>query len=210
MSKLDSRIPPRGRSFHPVSRVAAEEYAEAYDIEMNTAYQLMQTAGKKLVDRHLMYSPDGQRKNWMNWVGRAEYHDGEGWIELHWWHELLPHLFMLRKQFTTYQLKQAAALRSVYSWRLMERLQQYADDDGAGRAVFTLDDFCDSLQVPPSCVKHYGSLKRRIIDPAVRELRDKDGWLIDWRPTRSGSRKITGLRFDFERSQQQRFELTPE
>ena len=115
----------------------------------------MQTAGKKLVDRHLMYSPDGQRKNWMNWVGRAEYHDGEGWIELHWWHELLPHLFMLRKQFTTYQLKQAAALRSVYSWRLMERLQQYADDDGAGRAVFTLDDFCDSLQVPPSCVKHY-------------------------------------------------------
>ena len=73
VSKLDSRIPPRGRSFHPVSRVAAEEYAEAYDIEMNTAYQLMQTAGKKLVDRHLMYSPDGQRKNWMNWVGRAEY-----------------------------------------------------------------------------------------------------------------------------------------
>ena len=28
--------------------------------------------------------------------------------------------------------------------------------------------------------------------------------------TRSGSRKITGLRFDFERSQQQRFELTQE
>ena len=45
---------------------------------------------------------------------------------------------------------------------------------------------------------------------AVRELRDKDGWLIDWRPTRSGSRKITGMRFDFGRSQQQRFELTQE
>ena len=83
-------------------------------------------------------------------------------------------------------------------------------NDGAGRPVFTLDDFCDSLQAPPSCVKHYGSLKRRIIDPAVRELRDKDGWLIDWRPTRSGSRKITGMRFDFGRSQQQRFELTQE
>ena len=207
VSKLDSRIPPRGSMYHPVSRVTAEEYAETYGVEMNTAYESLQQSGLKLVNRRLSYSEDGRRKSWMNWVGRAEYHDGEGWIELHWWHELLPQLFMLRKHYTSYQLRQAAALRSVYSWRLMERLQQYADKEGAGKASFKLDEFCESLQAPPSCAKHYGSLKRRIIDPAVRELRDKDGWLIDWRPTRSGSRKVTGLRFVFERSKQQQFQL---
>jgi plasmid replication initiation protein len=58
----------------------------------------------------------------MRWVGRASYQEKEGWVELAFWHQVVPHLMGLRKQFTTYKLQQASALRSIYSWRLLELL----------------------------------------------------------------------------------------
>ncbi|WP_265302186.1 RepB family plasmid replication initiator protein [Verminephrobacter eiseniae] len=45
--------------------------------------------------------------------GQGQYHEGEGWVQLAWWPDLLPSLVGLKRQFTTYQLQQASALRSV-------------------------------------------------------------------------------------------------
>ena len=150
-------------------------------------YEALQNASKRLADRYLTYHDEKRGTvSWMHWVGRATYHANEGWIELAWWHEMVPHLFQLRKQFTTYQLEQAAALRSIYSWRLLELLRQHADEDEEGELVIRHEDFCHAMQVPPSHVKHFGMLKRRILTPAVKELQDKDGWLITWEPKRSG------------------------
>ena len=188
--------------------MTAGEYAEAFDVEMNTAYEHLQFAGKKLADRMLTYYSDEKKEsiNWMRWVGRAKYHNNEGWIELHWWHELLPHLFRLRSQFTSYKLAQASALRSVYSWRLLELLSQHAGEDSEGKLRIGWYELTAALQVPPSCQSRFNNFKRRILLPALAELRDKDGWVISWEPLRTG-RKLTGMYFDFERNPQQYFEL---
>jgi plasmid replication initiation protein len=44
---------------------------------------------------------------------------------------------------------------------------------------------------------------KEIFEPAVKELREKDGWLIDWTPIKTG-RKVTTLRFEFKRDPQGR------
>lgn len=59
-------------------------------------------------------------------------------LEVNFAPEVAPFLLGLRKEFTTYKLKHTAALRSVYSWRLMEMFAQYANGETARLGSETL------------------------------------------------------------------------
>jgi plasmid replication initiation protein len=203
VSKLDSRKPPMAGEC-PVIRLTAAEYAATFEVDMNTAYDQLQAAAKLLFKRYItFFEPAYRRKGkelvkvQMHWVGEAVYHDGEGWVELHLWHRLVPHLLGLKRQFTTYKLQQASALRSVYSWKLLELLMRF---ESTGWAEYTIEDFKASMEAPES-LSDFGQIKRRIIEPAIKELALKDGWLIEWKPIKAG-RRVKAVRFEFRRNPQ--------
>ena len=207
VSKLDSRRPlPPGEV--PRTRITAAEYAETFEVDTATAYEQLQTAAKALYGRSItFYEPAHRRRGkplpptkvQMRWIGSAKYQKGEGWVELAWWPDLMRHLVGLKAQFTSYQLQQASALRSTYSWKLLELLTRF---EGTGWAEYTIEDFTTAMDAPPS-LSDFGQVKRRIIDPAVKELSGKDGWLIQWRPIKAG-RKVAAVRFEFRRDPQGR------
>jgi plasmid replication initiation protein len=210
VSKLDStrRIRP-GEVLR--TRITAAEYAETFDVDLDTAYDQLQTAAKQLYKRSITFFEPAYSRNGkplpptivhMRWVGLVKYQKGEGWVELSWWPDLLPHLTGLQKHFTTYQLQQASALRSIYSWRLLELLMRF---ESTGWAEYDIDDFKTSMDAPAS-LSDFGQVKRRIIEPAVKELNEKDGWIIQWRPIKAG-RKVRALRFDFMRDPQLRLSV---
>lgn len=206
VSKLDSRAVLK-RGDVPTTRITAEEYAEVAGCGMPTAYEALKDAAKHLYGRSItLFEPAHSRKGRpikpirtdMRWVGRCKYHEGEGWVEIAWWPELLPFLTNLKKHFTSYQLKQASALRSIYSWRLLELLTRYKD---TGWAEYTIEDFATSMDVTEKQRKNFNNIRRRIIEPAVKELTQKDGWLIEWEPIKAG-RKVKAVRFTFKRDPQ--------
>jgi plasmid replication initiation protein len=191
------------------TRIFAADYAETFGVDLNTAYEQLQTAGKALYERSITFYEPAYRRNGkplpptkvqMRWIGEAHYQQGEGWVEVGWWHKLLPHLVGLKKQFTSYQLQQASALRSTYSWKLLELLTRF---QSSGRAEYTIEDFCASMEASEKQVADFGKIRTKIIEPAVKELIEKDGWLIDWYPIKRG-RKVVALRFDFTRKNQMR------
>jgi hypothetical protein len=47
----------------------------------------------------------------------------------------------------------------------------------------------------------FAAIRRKMIEPAVKELNDKDAWFITWEPIKAG-RKVTALRFEFIRDEQ--------
>jgi len=204
VSKLDSLKPvPFGVVFS--TKISAAEYIEAFEVDANTAYDQLQSGAKNLYNRSILFftpahKRNGQpienqfKRNTMRWVGRVDYDKGGGMVELFWWHELLPHLTSIKKHFTSYQLKQTSALRSVYSWRLLELLMKYKN---TGRAEYTIEDFCTSMEVPEGYKKDYGKIRTKIISPAVRELNDKDNWLLHCEPIKKG-RKVIRLVFTFQ------------
>ena len=207
VSKLDSRR-QLGPGEVPRTRITAAEYAELAQCEMHTAYEALRDAAKALYGRSItFYEPAHRRRGkplpptkvQMRWIGSAKYQKGEGWVELAWWPDLMRHLVGLKAQFTSYQLQQASALRSMYSWRLLELLTRF---EGTGWAEYTIEDFAAAMDAPPS-LSDFGQVKRRIIEPAVKELGDKDGWLIHWRPIKAG-RKVAAVRFEFRRDPQGR------
>lgn len=178
-------------------RLSAADYAQTFDISLDSAYEQLQAAAKNLFRRYISatrQTKKGPEIYQCVWVGGVRYHKGEGWIELDWWHEIVPHLFNLAGEFTKYKLRQATALRSVYSWRLFELLQSWS-----GKGVYqpSLDEFCKAMEVPECYRKNFKSIRTRVIEPAVQELVEKNNMLITWKTLNAG-RKVVGLDFTFQ------------
>jgi len=178
-------------------KLHAHDFAETFGIHPDTAYDELQSAAKVLRDRLIRYenpsAPKARRVVEMRWVGRVTYAKGEGWLELAFWHEVVPHLVMLREKFTSYRLSQAAGLRSLYSWRLLELLMQFKS---TGLVRMPIEEFWYSVEAPASCRKDFFNLRNRVIEPAVKELGDKDGLQVEWEPMKEG-RRVVGLEFRF-------------
>lgn len=200
IAKLDSmRMPDPSKPV--VAKITAGEFAETFGLDTNTAYDELQTSASKLMDRRIRYEKEGRKGPQiieMRWVGRATYAKGEGWIEVAFWHEVLPHLVALREQFTSYKLSQAAALRSMFSWRLLELFAQF---QSTGLLRISIDDFAHAMGASESCRKNFKDMRRRIIEPAVKELTEKDNYTIEWDSKKEG-RKVVGLEFRFRESEQ--------
>lgn len=202
IAKLDSA---RKVEASPVVKLTAMEYAESFGLDTDTAYKQLKSAAKDLFSRQISFFPPEHRRGkksisvtLMRWVGQATYHDSEGYIELHFWHALTPHLIGLKTQFTSYQLEQASALRSIYSWRLLEMLMKF---QATGWAVYTMEDFKTSMEAPKS-LTDFAQVKRRILEPAIKELVNKDNWEIEWTPVKEG-KKVVALKFEFRKNPQQ-------
>ncbi len=206
VSKLDSRKSVDSGNIVK-TKITAQEYSEIATCELSVAYKALASAGRQLYGRSITFfaphfkrngKPAGDTINHMRWVGRVKYHKQEGWIELVWWNEVLPHLTGLKRQFTTYRLKQASALRSRYSWKMLELLKRF---ESTGWAEYPIEDFCLSMEATDKQKANFNNIRRRIIEPAIKELQEKEGWIISWEPIKRG-RKVTSLRFDFKKDPQ--------
>ena len=207
IAQLDSARNPRPGEC-PVVQIKAADYAATFGLDPNISYEQLQTGAKHLYERSITFFESAYNRKGvpllkgkvitMRWVGQADYKKNEGCIELHFWHAVVPHLMGLKKAFTSYQLQQASALRSVYSWRLLELLMRFKV---TGWAEYEIDDFCMSMGATEKQKENFAAIRRKIIEPAVAELIAKDGWLIEWSAIKTG-RKVTAVRFDFKRNQQ--------
>lgn len=187
-------------------KLSATEYAEAAQITREAAYMEMQSAADNLFQRYIRIAQEtkrGPKETKFRWVSGVTYHKGEGWIELRFTPEVAPHLVMLEKRFTSYRLAQASALRSLYSWRLLELLTQFESTDWR---QIDIEDFHHAMEAKASHRKNFTETRRWIIEPAIKELTDKDGWAIAWEPVKAG-RKVTAIKFVFKRDPQGRLPL---
>lgn len=182
-------------------KINAHDYSQQFNVNPNTAYDQLKSAGLAIFKRHIQWFEDGKRGQvfkQVRWVSGAEYSEGEGTVTLWFTQQVAPHLLGLRNKFTTYKLAQASALRSLYSWRLLELLSQ---NKGLEFRQIPLDEFHHAMETPEGYKANFKDLRQRVIEPAVKELCAKDGWLIDWQAIKTG-RKVTALRFTFKRNPQ--------
>lgn len=182
-------------------KLSAHKYADQFGVDANTAYDQLQACAESIITKQVWWWEEakrGPKKVQINWLSKAEYYKGEGTVSLWFTSHIAPHLLQFKGQFTTYQLAQASALRSVYSWRLLELLSQYRK---TGWRQIELDEFHHAMETSVTARGNFKDCRMRVIEPAVKELCEKDGWLIDWTPIKTG-RKVTALRFKFERDPQ--------
>lgn len=217
ISQLDSRQKtPQADPFNPdasgpVSTIYATDYADQYGLHLTTAYEQLAEAAKVLFERKITFYTEASfrqgvaldsTKRQLRWVGGVHYKDGG--VTLAWNWEIIPHLIGLKKQFTSYQLEQASALRSAYSWKLLELLMRFKK---SGWAEYDVEDFAESMGATEKQRENFNNIRRRIIEPAVKELCQKDGWIIEWKPSKKIGRRVVRLRFEFRKDDQLQLEV---
>ena len=207
-SKSTSRLAEASTERGWKTKVRAIDYAEAFNIDANTAYDQLKAAADRLFERQVTYEDKSSRGkpriNKFRWVSLAQYTVGDGLIELNFTPEIAPHLLGLRSHFTSYKLKHAASFESIYAWRLFEVLESWRS---TGLYTCAIEDFWATMEAPPSCRKDFKSLRVRVIEPAVTAIQQHAGLKIEWLPIRSGARRVTSLEFRFGPDPQGKLDL---
>lgn len=183
-------------------RITAMDFAEFAGLDKSNAYKQLRDAALSLKGRTWSIQ-QGRKVTHFAWMGRIAYHDGEGWIELDFSSYTAPHLLALKSNFTSYKLSMGSALRSVYSWRLMECLLSWKS---TGVWHVTLEDFQHAMSATASHKKNFGMLRRSVIDPAITELAATENLVISYKVIKAG-RKVSSLIFEFEPHRQQTLDL---
>jgi plasmid replication initiation protein len=188
--------------------LSAREYAEVFDVAANTAYEQLKSAAENIFERYVRYVSTDRGKleeHKFRWVSSATYIPGEGRVEMNFSPEIAPHLLGLRSHFTSYKLRHAAGLDTVYAWRLFELLSSWKS---TGFYTCRIEEFWDAMEVPISLRKDFKGLRVRVIEPAVASLEAKAAMLIKWKRVNApGSRRVAVLEFRFSPDPQGRLAI---
>lgn len=209
LAKTDSMPAPHlleGQRNGWLIRIAAVDYATTYEVDNTTAYEQLKVGAKSLLKTlWTKIEERGHRKTVTQgqWLSLAKYHEGMGVIDIVFHPMIAPYLLGLRKEFVTYKLKQVAALRSIYAWRLFECLKSW---ESTGQWKVGVEEFAAIMDAPASYRGDFGAIKKWILEPAVKELREKQNLLIDVDQEKAG-RKVLALHFKFRPDPQARLIL---
>lgn len=184
-------------------KITAQEFSEDYGVEIDGAYTTMIDACEKLFDREVALSIKNRRgipvyHTRMRWFSDVSYYKKEGYAKLMFGHRIIYHLVDLKKNFTKLDISDLKKLTSVFAWRLYEIMQSYRH---TGWWIIDIPTFCEIMEAPPSCRNSFQNLKKRIIESSIEQL-NRNNWLIKWSVHKKQGKKITHLKFVFEKNPQ--------
>jgi plasmid replication initiation protein len=190
IAQLDARKPlPKDNVF----TVTAKDFADMFNVDEKIAYKELGDASKNLYEKDIR-TYDNRYDRRFRWVYEIRYHKNEGKVTLGFSPSVAPYLTMLFERFTSYSLVQIASLKSVYSIRLLEFLMQFK---ATGKLIIELEKFKDRLEIKDRYKRFY-DIKRWVIEPAIKELREKSNLIISWKAIKGERGKgIKQLEFIF-------------
>lgn len=203
VSKIDSKAAVTLGAGEVTLRVT--DLVSLYSVNKDSAYQEAKKAAEGIMKRQIRLKPNDAETNLIQWVIESTYKPREGLINVEVHPKLIPHLQALKAHFTSYKLSRVSGLQSVYSWRLFELLMQFKR---TGLLNIPIDDFYHAMDAPESLRANFSNLRNRVIEPAVKEIREKDGLAVEWEAIKAG-RKVKALKFTFPNEQQLSLDTHP-
>lgn len=205
ISKLDSRkigIHPSSKLDQSTVTVSALEFGATFGLGNKKSYEELRDATNNLFERKISQI-DGKKTTKMRWVSKVVYHEGEGWAELTFSPDVLNHLTLLKNNFTSSKISSISGLKTTYSQRIRMMCEMFMD---TGFLRMSFDDFKESLMLP---YKSYSDVKRRVLEPALKEIKDRSDLIVECHAFKRG-RVIVTLEFRMRRSPQRNLDLEDE
>jgi plasmid replication initiation protein len=186
--------------------VTAKEFAEKFKINEDKAYQTLKETAEQLFERYVIIdNPDPDmptlKQTKTRWISSIDYIPDMGKVSVYFAQRMLPYLSQLKGNFTFYILENISDMNSIYAIRLYELLMQWKT---TGKREIEIDWLKKQFELDAS-YERMDNLKRRIIEPAVKDINTHSNYQVSWEQRKTG-RKVTHLTFTFTEKQP----LTPE
>ena len=169
--------------------IHASRYAEAFGVTRQTAYEVLIEAETSLFKRYFTFLDERDGKPVKShWVSQAKYLDDEAIIEIMLTPAVVQEITRIdaieaKTLFTRFALEQVAPMKSVYSVRLYELLNQWKQ---AKQVSFDLNTFRGQLGVEDTEYKAMSDFKKRVLDLAVNEINEKSDLKISYEQVKKG------------------------
>lgn len=161
----------RGTSSFSVQEIPIRHICS--DSNESDLYRRVDEITTRLVDQSIVVrtvdEDDKREFKKVNVLSMCQYKEGEGVIEARFTVDMEPYLLELKDRFTLYLLAVFLRLGSKYSTQIYELLKMR---QGLGRYKTSVEEFRRDLGLEEKYAK-FGDLKRRVIEQAREELREK-------------------------------------
>ncbi|MFZ3076764.1 MAG: replication initiation protein RepM [Psychrobacter glacincola] len=189
---VDARETEQGLEINKPLSISAKRYAEAFDVQIDTAYKILAQAGKGLRARYFTFLDDTGSKIETNWVQQVRYVKSEGRIEVIFTIAVVNEITRLSSHFTQYDLEFIATLNSIYSVRLYELVVKWLSAKQTD--VFDYEILRGQLGIGVDEYQRMTDFKKRVLDLAVNEINEKTNIKVKYENVKQG-RKIIGFTF---------------
>lgn len=184
--------------------IHAKDFARLFDVSEDSAYNDLKEAAKNLYNRSLtIYNPDPEQpeleKLETRWISSIGYMPDKGKLSLRFALDILPYLGGLKGTFTKYELKHVGDMTTTYGIRLYELLMQWKS---TGKREIEIEWLKKQFQLDTSYDRMF-DLKKRVIDPAVKDINKHSNYAVSWEQRKTG-RRVTHLLFTFSEKQKDR------
>jgi plasmid replication initiation protein len=168
----------------PIRKIASETSA-------SDLYRRVDTITDRLLDQVLEIRKHDEKGNEDGFVkynafSRCQYDRGSGVIEAKFTEDMRPFLLQLKEKFTLYLITVFLRLRSKYSTQIYELLKMR---QGLRRHRMTVEDFRHSLALEDKYAQ-FSSLKKRVIEQARTELKEKADIYFTYDVIRDGNSPV--------------------
>ena len=189
---VDARDTEHGLDINKPLNISAKRYAEIFNVQIDTAYKILASAGKGLRARYFTFLDATGSKIETNWVQQVRYVKSEGRIEIIFTVAVVKEITRLSSHFTQYDLEFIATLNSIYSVRLYELIIKWLSAKKTD--VFDYEILRGQLGIGVNEYQHMGDFKKRVLDLAVNEINEKTNIKVKYENVKQG-RKIIGFTF---------------
>jgi plasmid replication initiation protein len=177
--------------------ITAADVIHNFGIGPKDAYAMLKSAAETLIKRLVIIDrPDPENptltRTRTHWVSSIDYYEGEGKIGLWIAPRIMPYLTQLKGEYVRYRIEQVAPMSSVYAIRLYELLLQW---ETVGRRYIEITEIKRLFQIE-SEYERIDILKRRVIDPAIKQINEHTNFTASYTNRKAG-RNVVGLDFTF-------------
>lgn len=158
-------------------RLKISEYMRILGIKNGNEYQNIKNITRELQNKGFTIKKSKGELQ-VNWFASAEYFDNEGIVEIELSSKLKPYLLQLKECFTSAEFGNFIDMRCQYSFKIYDLLKQYSNMKNKSRK-FTIEQFRQILGIEENEYPLYADLKRRAINPAIKEINNLTDLLID-------------------------------
>lgn len=164
-------------------KVSVAELVDLSGVSTNARGKIAREAAAALLDQKIeIVGADGAYFG-VNLMSMARYEPGSGYVEARFNQDMKPYLLQLRANFTQARLEQVMKLSSPYSMRFYEILRTF---EGYRRCrTFALEDLRRMFALEDKYPR-FQDFKRRVIEPAKKELAEKTDLTFDYKTVRRG------------------------
>lgn len=169
--------------------LSIKQFYELLGYKGNPKYSEMKKITKNLIGKVVEIREEKKLKQ-MSWLSYVEYNESDGSVNLSFDPRLKPYLLQLKREFTSYKLKNVMELKSGYSIRIYEILKKW---QSLKEVEIPLKELREMVGATDK-YQEYHNFKKRVLTTSLKEIEEKTDISFFYHEIKKGKR-VTAIHF---------------